>query len=118
MGFNLMEVFVKVGADTSDLESGLEKSKGLASGLGDALGGGMKLVGGAVAGATAAIGAATAAAGAFGAQAVRAFADYEQLEGGVQKLYGESETAYKKMMDYAKQGYETAGMSMNQYMFM
>lgn len=116
MGFNLMEVFVKVGADTSDLESGLEKSKGLASGLGDALGGGMKLVGGAVAGATAAIGAATTAATAFGAQAVSAFADYEQLEGGVQKLYGESETAYKKMMDYAKQGYETAGMSMNQYM--
>lgn len=112
MGFNLMEVFVKVGADTSDLESGLEKSKGLASGLGDAFGGGMKLV----AGTAAAIGAATTAATAFGAQAVSAFSQYEQLEGGVKKLYGDSETAYKNMMEYAKQGYMNAGMSANEYM--
>ena len=56
MGFDLMDVFVKIGADTSGLESGISNAKGLAGGLGNAITGGMKLVGGAIAGATAAVG--------------------------------------------------------------
>lgn len=54
---DLMDVFVKIGADISGLESGIEKSKGLIGGIGGAVGAGMKAVGTAVAGATAAVGA-------------------------------------------------------------
>lgn len=57
MAGSLMDVFVKIGADTSGLESGIGKAKGLASGLGSAIGTGMKVVGAAVAGATTAVGA-------------------------------------------------------------
>lgn len=62
MAFGLMDVFVKVGADTSDLESGIDKAKGLASGLGGVIGTGMKMAGAAIAGATAAVGGFTASA--------------------------------------------------------
>lgn len=63
MGFDLMDVFVKIGADTSELESGVDKTKGLVGGIGSAVGSGLKVVG-------AAVGAATAAVGAFGASSV------------------------------------------------
>jgi TP901 family phage tail tape measure protein len=56
MAFDLMDVFVKIGADTSELEGGINKAKGLASGIGGAVGAGMKAVGTAIAGATAAVG--------------------------------------------------------------
>jgi TP901 family phage tail tape measure protein len=59
MAGSLMDVFVKIGADTSGLESGIGKAKGLASGLASgvtgAIGAGVKLVGGAIAGATTAV---------------------------------------------------------------
>ena len=67
MGFDLMDVFVKIGADTSGLESGINNAKGLAGGLGSAITGGMKVVGGAIAGATAAVGGFAASAVSVGA---------------------------------------------------
>ncbi|MBQ3330803.1 MAG: hypothetical protein IJG87_06455 [Ruminococcus sp.] len=45
---------------------------------------------------------------------VRAYAEYEQLAGGVQKLFGKE--AAQTMMQYAQQAYQTAGMSANQYL--
>ena len=113
MAFGLMDVFVKIGADTSELEDGVNKSKGIVGGLSDKLGG----IGGAITGglkvAGAAIGAATAAVGAFGGMAVKSYAEYEQLVGGVEKLYGD---AAGKLQTYADQAYKTSGMSANQYM--
>jgi len=103
---SLMDVFVKIGADTSGLEDGIQKSKGLASGLGSGLKKAMKV-------GAAAIGAATTAVGAFGMQAVKSYASYEQLVGGVDKLYG---NASQKLQGYAKEAYKTAGMSANEYM--
>lgn len=67
MGFDVMDVFVKVGADISGLEQGLNSAKGMASGLGSAVGTGMKVVGGAIAGATAAVGAFAASSVSVGA---------------------------------------------------
>ena len=46
-------------------------------------------------------------------KSVAGYADYEQLQGGIKKLYGESSDA---MMEYAQNAYKTAGMSANQYM--
>ena len=50
----------------------------------------------------------------LGKAALDAYAQFEQLEGGVQKLFGEEDA--KKVMKYADRAYKTAGMSANQYM--
>lgn len=55
---------------------------------------------------------ATAVAGLVTA-AVSAYADYEQLVGGVDTLFKESSA---KVQEYAKNAYKTAGMSANEYM--
>ena len=44
---------------------------------------------------------------------VQAYSQYEQLSGGVKKLYGD---ASDELMSYANQAYKTAGMSANKYM--
>ena len=41
------------------------------------------------------------------------YADYEQLVGGVDKLYGD---ASERLQQYASEAYKTSGMSANQYM--
>lgn len=48
-----------------------------------------------------------------GKQAVENYAQYEQLVGGVETLFGESS---KIVEDYANNAYKTAGLSANQYM--
>ena len=48
-----------------------------------------------------------------GKQAVQSYAQYEQLVGGVDTLFGDSS---KKVQEYANNAYKTAGMSANQYM--
>lgn len=45
--------------------------------------------------------------------AVQAYADYEQLVGGVETLFKESQGI---VMNYAENAYKTAGMSANEYM--
>ena len=45
--------------------------------------------------------------------AVEAYSTYEQMVGGVDKLFGD---ASGKLQQYAAQAYQTAGMSANQYM--
>ena len=61
--------------------------------------------------------AATAAAGAavvkLGTDAVKAYAEYEQLAGGVETLFKDSAGA---VMQYAENAYKTAGLSANEYM--
>ena len=78
----------------------------LASGIGT----GLKVAGGAI---IAGISAATGAVVGFGKEAVSSYANYEQLIGGVDKLYGD---AADKIYDYANKAYETSGMSANAYM--
>ncbi len=62
---------------------------------------------------TAALGAATAGVAALTKQAVSAYADYEQLVGGVETLFGESA---QKVLEDSEKAFQTAGMSMNDYM--
>ena len=78
----------------------------LASGIGT----GLKVAGGAI---VAGISAATGAVVSLGKEAVSSYANYEQLAGGVEKLYG---TAADKIKSYADEAYKTSGMSANQYM--
>lgn len=48
-----------------------------------------------------------------GKQSYNAFAEYEQLVGGVETLYGDSAG---RLQEYAKNAYKTAGVSANKYM--
>lgn len=99
---NLLDLMIKIGVNdqASSVISGVtEKTK-------SALGTAAK-----VAGAATAAGAAGAVA--IGKSALDAYANYEQLVGGVDKLYG---SASKKLQQYAQNAYKTSGMSANQYM--
>lgn len=95
-------------------------TKGLTKGLGDAESAvgkseGKLSKGFAAIGKAAAVGlaaAATAVAG-LATAAVKGFADYEQLVGGVETLFKDSSS---QVMEYANNAYKTAGMSANQYM--
>lgn len=49
-----------------------------------------------------------------GKQALASYAEYEQLEGGVKKIFGDD--LAKQVMDNANKAFSTAGMSANQYM--
>lgn len=60
------------------------------------------------------VAACTAAMGKLVKSALDGYADYEQLEGGVKKLFGDD--AQKLVMEYAKNAYKTAGLSANEYM--
>lgn len=48
-----------------------------------------------------------------GKQAITSYADYEQLVGGVETLFGESSSI---VQNYANNAYKTAGLSANEYM--
>lgn len=78
--------------------------------LSGALGGALKMGGAAIA---AGMAAATTAVVSFGKEAVSSYAEYEQLAGGVEKLYG---TAADQIKKYADEAYKTSGMSANAYM--
>lgn len=86
--------------------------KGLAQAGDDAktFGAGFKKVGTVIAAGVAAGGAAVAG---LSKMAVDAYANYEQLAGGMEKLY---QNASDTIMKYANEAYKTSGMSANQYM--
>lgn len=50
----------------------------------------------------------------IGKEVVMAYADFEQLEGGVKKLFGEENA--QAVIRNAEQAYKSAGLSMNEYM--
>jgi len=124
------EVRINVKADTSDAQRKAEDLKKSFAGISDeadrskaasAFG---KLRDGASKAAeavkSAVVGAAKASAIAAGAsiaaitaKAPEAYSTYEQLTGGIDKLFGD---ASSKVYDYASQAYVTAGLSMNDYM--
>ena len=103
--------------DQTGFQSGLSGLGDLAksglSGLGDIAKAGVSAVTGAVTALTGATAAATGAVTALGKQAVESYADFEQLAGGVETLFGDSAGI---VMNNAAKAFETAGMSANQYM--
>lgn len=99
---NLMELFVKIGVD-DQASSKVEKITGK-------IGGGLKTA--ADIGVKAITVASTAIIGLTGL-AIKNYAEYEQLVGGVETLFGESAD---RLMGYAEKAFMTAGMSANEYM--
>lgn len=91
---------------TVGIDGGAKKSSGILTGLGTVAKGAATA---AVAGFTALTGAVTAIGGAV----LSAYADYEQLVGGVDTLFG---SASQTLQGYAAEAYKTCGMSANRYM--
>jgi hypothetical protein len=105
---NLLDLFVKISVDTSEVDKNLGDTKEKALSFGDVLKAniaGQAIVAGvkAVAGAVKNIGEA----------AIQSYGEYEQLVGGVETLFKASADT---VMQYAANAYQTAGMSANEYM--
>lgn len=107
---DVFDLFAKLGLDSSEYESGLDRARGLASSVGGAISAGVTAVAGVT---TAAVGLAARGVVNLTTQSVQAYADYEQLVGGINKLYGD---ASDTMLANAQQAYMTAGMDANTYM--
>lgn len=108
--FNAFDLMAVLTLDSSQYDKGLDEAGENAKGLGSKIGGALKTVGKVSAGAIAAGG---AAVGALTKSAVGAYADYEQLSGGVETLFKSSSDV---VMKYAENAYKTAGLSANEYM--
>ena len=107
---NLYELCVKIGADVTDVNKGIDETGKKTSDLGEKIKNGLAAAGkAAVVGVTAA----ATAIGTIGTKAIQAYADYEQLVGGVETLFKDSQD---KVMEYANNAYKTAGLSANEYM--
>ena len=107
---NLFEVFIKIGADTSESDKAIKDTGAKTKELGEKVKSGLKTV--------AKVSAATMGTMAAGVakvvkDATAAYADYEQLVGGVETLFKQSSDA---VLQYADNAYKTAGLSANQYM--
>lgn len=102
MAFDLMDVFVKIGADTSQLDSGLSSASskvkdfagGIGSGVGNAIGTGVKMVG-------TAITAATAAATGFAAASVKVGMDFDSSMSQVAATMGVTTDEIGELRDFA-----------------
>ena len=114
---DLLALVARLTLDKSGYEQGLKEAESQASSTGGKLGKVLGSVGkaaGTVAKVTAAgIGAGAAAIGFLTKQSVSSYSQYEQLAGGVKKLFG---SAADDVMRFANDAYKTSGMSANQYM--
>lgn len=125
---SVLDLLAKITIDTTEYDKGLDESKKKAGSFGESVKSGLSSAGSkfgsvlggignavgtiAKAGATG-IAAGSAAVGALTKQSTDAFANYEQLSGGVKKLFGD---ASDTLMKNASEAYKTAGMDANQYM--
>ena len=99
---NLFELFVKIGVD----DQASKKISSIAGKLGNGLKTAAKI-------GTAAVTTAAAGITALTTAAVKNYAEYEQLDGGVDTLFKKSS---QKVQEYAANAYKTAGLSANEYM--
>ena len=107
---NVFNLFAKLSLDKSGYDTGLSEGERQASTFGEkiksGLGGAAKAIG-------TAVGAAATGVAALATSAVKNYANYEQLVGGVETLFKGSAGAVQQ---YAAEAYKTAGLSANEYM--
>ena len=137
-----LDLIAKIKMDLSEYDKGLDEAKEKAETGGSAIGNAFgKIASGGFKVLTASIATAAAGVTALTTAAVNSFAEYQQLEGGVKKLYGnmgmsleeyaesvgkstdevkdkynQLEEAQNRVLENAKNAYKTSGMSMNTYM--
>lgn len=113
MAVNIFELFGTIDADNKKANEAIDETTGKASKsskIFGTLGKGVKVLG---TGMAVAAGAAGAAAFGLSKKVVSAYADYEQLVGGVDTLFKD---ATDQVQQYAKEAFKTAGLSANDYM--
>lgn len=114
MADTIFELSAKLGIDVKDFERGLDKAENGAEKSGKNIGQSLKNAASVTAKAFATMATAAAAAiASLATSAVKAYAEYEQLVGGVDTLFKE---ASAKLQDYANKAYMTTGMSANDFM--
>lgn len=106
---NNTEVLVKFKGDTQDLDKKTSTAKktlkGLATGVGTAFGI-----------AATAVGVASTAVANLVKQSVDAYAEFEQLEGGLISLFGEGSKEMQNILEKSENAYKTLTLSQNQYL--
>lgn len=100
----------KFKGDNSDLKSTVKDNEKTVSASNSKVGSALASIGKVTA---VGMGAAATAVGVVAKSAVDAYADYEQLTGGIETLFKDSAGT---VMGYAENAYQTAGMSANDYM--
>ena len=110
---DLFDLVAKITLDSSEYEKGIKGAEEGTSALSSKWAMFGKAAGIAGAATVAAVGAAAVGVAKLTKKSVEAYANYEQLAGGVKKLYGD---ASEEVMKFANQAYKTSGMSANQYM--
>lgn len=108
---NLFELFATISLNTDSYKRGLEDAQSGTKTFGDKLKSGLATAA-KVAGA--ALGAAATAVATLTKQAVAASAEYEQLAGGVEKIFSGMDTS--KIFEDASNAYINLGMSVNKYL--
>lgn len=107
---NVFDLYAKIRLEKDELEKGLAESEKDVSRFGETVKKGFTTI--AKVGA-AAFTAAGAAVTKFAKDGVEAYAEYEQLVGGVETLF---KTSADVVQNYASNAFKTAGLSANEYM--
>ena len=107
---NVYKLEAAIGLNSTEYQKGLKAAGESMSAMGDKIKSGAEKIAKV---STAAFGAAAAGVSALVKQSISAYADYEQLAGGIETLFGD---AASKVMKDAEQAYKTAGLSANDYM--
>lgn len=114
---NVFDLQAKISLDAKDYEKGLGEAKSKFSGFADGLKSAVGKVGDVLAGigkaAAVGVGAASTALTALTKQSLDAVGTYEQMVGGVNKIFEESA---QKVIDFSHEAYKSAGLSANEYM--
>ena len=110
MATTIGEATIKLTFDNKELDKSADKAQSKVKSFLGTLGTTAKIGGKFLAGAFVAAGSAVSA---LGAASVKAYAETEQLVGGVETLFGESAD---QMLKYARQAYKTAQISAAEFM--
>lgn len=110
---DLFDLVAKITLDSSEYEKGIKGAEEGTSALSSKWSMFGKVATGVGVAAVAAVGVAAAGVTKLTKQSIEAYKNYEQLAGGVKKLYGD---ASDEVMKFANEAYKTSGMSANQYM--
>ena len=106
LGGAVLDLFAKLSLDSSEYELGLKDAEDKGASFSKVL----STIGKVGATAFVAVGTATVA---MGKQAVDAYKNYEQLSGGIEKLFGEEGASI--VAEYAEKAFLTSGKSINEY---
>ena len=110
---DLFALVARLSLDSSEYEKGIKSAEEGTSALSSKWSMLGKVAAGFGVAAVAAVSVAAVGIGKLTKKSVEAYANYEQLAGGVKKLYGD---ASDEVMKFANEAYKTSGMSANQYM--